>query len=115
MRLKAIIKMKCPHCLQGAIFSKPFRMNPDCAHCGIHYERERGYFMMAVFVGYVMSFFIAIPVLVLMYLTMQPTMTEYVIGAVTAVVLAIPLIFHYARVVWLHLDELMDPRKVARP
>ena len=111
MRLFAILKLKCPHCLQGSVFNKPFKMHPDCPHCGIHFEREEGYFMMSVFVGYVMSFFIAVPALVVMYLTMNPTIWEYVFGALLALVLFSPLIFHYARVIWMHIDELLDPRR----
>ena len=85
-------------------------MFPTCGHCGIRYERERGYFMMSVFVGYVMGFFVIVPVLAILYLTVQPTLTGYIVAALVALVLAIPLIFHYARVIWMHLDELMDPR-----
>lgn len=111
MRLFAILKLKCSHCLQGSVFRKPFKMYPDCPHCGIHFEREEGYFMMSVFVGYVMSFFIAVPILVILYLTMAPTIWGYVFGALLALVLFSPLIFHYARVIWMHLDELLDPRR----
>jgi hypothetical protein len=67
---------------------------------------------MSVFVGYVMGFFVVIPAIVVMYVTIRPTMTGYIIGAVLALFLAIPLIFHYARVIWLHLDEWMDPRQL---
>lgn len=111
MRLKAIIRLKCPNCLQGAVFRKPFSMFPTCAQCGITYEREQGYFMMAVFVGYVMGFAIVIPVLLLLYLTLRPSMWGYIIGGVVTLLLAIPFIFHYARVIWMHLDQLMDPRQ----
>ncbi len=111
MRLKAILKLKCPHCLRGNVFRKTFKMNPDCPQCGIHFERENGYFMMSVFVGYVMGFFIAVPTLILMYYTMTPTIWEYVFGALLALLIFSPLIFHYARVIWMHLDELLDPRR----
>ncbi|NJN55363.1 MAG: DUF983 domain-containing protein [Anaerolineae bacterium] len=96
----------------GDVFRKPFVMNPTCAQCGIVYERERGYFMMSVFVGYVMSFFVVVPVLVALYLTIRPSMTGYLVGAAITLLLAIPFIFHYARVVWMHLDEWMDPRRI---
>ncbi len=111
MRLQAILRLKCPHCCQGDVFRRPFVMHRTCPHCGIEYERERGYFMMSVFVGYVMSFFVVIPVLLGLYLTVRPSLNSYLLGAIIALVLAIPLIFHYARVIWMHLDELMDPRQ----
>lgn len=111
MRLKAILRLKCPYCLQGTVYRNFFNMYPTCDQCGITYERERGYFMMAAFVGYIMGFAIVIPVLGLLYLTVQPSMWGYIIGGVGVLILAIPFIFHYARVIWMHMDQLMDPRQ----
>ena len=69
---------------------------------------------MAVFVGYVMSFFIAVPAIVILYFTIRPSIWGYVIGATVALLLASPLVFHYARVVWLFIDQLLDPRPESR-
>ena len=86
-------------------------MNEDCPHCGIHFEREDGYFMMSVFVGYVMSFVIGVAVVVGLYFTIRPSIWTYLIAATVALLLASPLIFHYARVVWMYIDQLLDPRR----
>lgn len=86
-------------------------MNERCAVCGITFEREDGYFLMAIFVGYVLSFLIVLPVLVGLYLLATPTIWGYVIAAAVTLVLASPLIFRYGRVIWLHVDELLDPRR----
>ena len=109
--LKAMVTMKCPNCRQGNVFRKAMRMHEDCPQCGIHFEREDGYFMMAVFVGYVMGVVLTVPVLVGLYLTIRPSIWGYLIGASVALVLASPLIFHYARVVWLYIDQRLDPRR----
>ena len=93
------------------MFHKPMRMHEDCPHCGVHFEREDGYFMMAVFVGYVMSFFVAVPVVVALYFAIRPSVWGYLIGASLALLIASPLIFHYARVVWMFIDQLLDPRR----
>lgn len=108
--LKAIITMKCPNCRRGNVFFAPLKMHEDCPVCGIHYEREDGYFMMAVFVGYVMSFFVAVPVVVILALTVRPSIWGYLIGAAIALAVGAPFIFHYARVVWMFIDQLLDPR-----
>lgn len=115
MRLKALLLLKCPHCRQGSVFRKPFAMYTTCPQCGVRYEREQGYFMMSVFVGYVMSFFIVVPVLALLYLAIRPGLMGYVIGTAIALLLAIPFLFHYARVIWMYLDELLDPRPASEP
>lgn len=111
MRWKAAVTGKCPHCLQGKIFRSLWQMNERCAICGIKFEREEGYFMMAIFIGYILSGAVVLPVLLLLYLLASPTIWGYVIAAAVALVLASPLIFRYGRILWLHIDELLDPRK----
>ena len=86
-------------------------MYEDCPQCGIHFEREDGYFMMSVFVGYVMGVVITVPVLLILYLTIRPSVWGYLIGATVALIILSPLIFHYARVIWMYIDQLLDPRR----
>jgi len=84
-------------------------MHTHCPVCGVKYEREDGYFMMSVFVGYVMSAVLAVPVIVILYLNDAEILTYVWVTAVVLFALS-PLIFHYARVIWMHIDELLDPR-----
>ncbi len=109
MRLTAILKLRCPHCLQGAVFYRLWRMHPHCPVCGILYEREEGYFLMAIFIGYILGILAVIPVCLGLYLARAP-LPAYLIGSGLTLTLLSPLIFRYARVLWLHLDELLDPR-----
>ena len=108
-RLTAVLRLKCSHCRQGPVYRGLLQMNETCPHCGIHFEREQGYWMMSVFVGYVMYFAILGPISLILYLQETPPMTLFAIVAGLTVLLAVP-IFIYARVIWLHLDELLDPR-----
>jgi len=96
--------------LEGQVFYKTWKMHESCPKCGVIFEREQGYFMVSVFIGYVMGFLIAFPVLIGLYLTMRPSVTVYVWTSVGTVLLATPFLFHYARVIWMHIDELLDPR-----
>jgi uncharacterized protein (DUF983 family) len=112
MRLKAILQMRCPHCLQGAVFSSFMKMYDTCPVCGIDYEREHGFFMMAIFIGYILGFIAAVPVLIILFLLDAPVVAYFVASTVVLVPLS-PFIFRYARVLWLHLDELLDPRPTA--
>lgn len=89
-------------------------MHPDCPVCGVHFEREVGYWSMSIFMGYVLYFFLLAPPLVLMYFLRVP-LTQFLIISGVAVVLLAPLVFHYARVAWLHIDEILDPRRDPRP
>lgn len=52
---------KCPRCRVGKVFSGPTyglkvqKMNETCPHCSLKFEREPGYFYVAMFVSYAMN------------------------------------------------------------
>lgn len=107
--LTAILRLRCSHCREGQVFRSFLRMNENCPHCNTHFEREQGYWMMSVFVGYVIYFAILGPISLLLYFQKTPLLTILAIVGVLIALLAIP-IFIYSRVIWLHIDELLDPR-----
>ncbi|HZY38235.1 MAG TPA: DUF983 domain-containing protein [Mucilaginibacter sp.] len=51
---------RCPQCRRGPMFSTPMytyksqKMNKTCQHCGLTFEREPGYFYVAMLVSYAM-------------------------------------------------------------
>ena len=57
----AIVNSKCPRCRIGNLFNGPTyglkgqKMNDLCPHCGLRFEREVGYFYVAMFVSYAMN------------------------------------------------------------
>jgi hypothetical protein len=85
-------------------------MYTHCPNCGVVYERESGYFMNSIFIGYVLAFLLIVPLLLVLYFRQ---VSGFWFITVTSITLAIysPLIFRYARVIWMHMDELMDPRR----
>lgn len=85
-------------------------MNKDCPECGIHFEREPGYWLMSVFIGYVIYGVVLAPLALILYFEEVPGKTLFLIVGVVIVLLALP-VFIYARVIWLYVDELLDPRK----
>jgi uncharacterized protein (DUF983 family) len=109
MRLSAILHTRCPHCLEGKVFASLWKMHANCPVCGVEYEREHGYFMAAIFFGYILGFVAILPFCILLYLNDAPIIWYLVVCTIVLVVLS-PLIFRYSRVIWMHLDELMDPR-----
>lgn len=58
---KAALHARCPRCRTGAIFIgktyglKVQKMNEHCPHCNLKFEREPGYFYVAMFVSYAMN------------------------------------------------------------
>lgn len=107
--ISAVLRARCPRCRIGAVFAGPMRMHTTCPQCGITYERESGFFAMSIFVGYILAFFIFSPILAVLYIRQVERIWLYMVPTAVIVLLA-PIIFRYARVIWLHLDEWMDPR-----
>ncbi len=109
-RFSAILHTRCPHCLQGPIFAGLWRMHEHCPVCGTKYERETGYFMNSVFIGYVMAFLVLVPMLLILYFNGASALS-FTIAVSIALAILSPILFRYARVIWMHVDELMDPRR----
>jgi uncharacterized protein (DUF983 family) len=42
---------RCPRCGGGKLFRRWFSMVPDCPRCGLHFEREPGYWAGAIAVN----------------------------------------------------------------
>lgn len=108
-RLLAFLRLRCPHCFQGAIFSGVWQMHNNCSVCGIVYEREQGFFMNAIFFGYIIGFVAILPLNIVLYIYEAPPIW-FLAGTLLLLTLLSPLIFRYSRVLWMHLDEMMDPR-----
>jgi uncharacterized protein (DUF983 family) len=57
----AFSSAKCPRCRVGKVFNGPTygfkiqKMNEYCPHCSLKFEREPGYFYVAMFVSYGMN------------------------------------------------------------
>ena len=108
-RLVAMLRLRCPRCLEGKVWRGFISMNAACPICGLVFEREPGYFTGAM----VVSYLIAVPVLGaivigLMTIGGLDAVAALIIGDVAYLAL-VPFIFRYSRVVWLHFDWRMDP------
>ncbi|MDQ2952453.1 MAG: DUF983 domain-containing protein [Chloroflexota bacterium] len=108
-RLGAILRLRCPRCLQGKVWKSFISMNKECPVCGLVFEREPGYFTGAMVVSYA----IAVPalgaiVIGLMTLGGLDAVAALIIGDIAYLTL-VPFIFRYSRVVWLHFDWGIDP------
>jgi hypothetical protein len=84
-------------------------MNTACPACGLVFDREPGYFAGAMVVSYALAVpTLAGMVIALIKLGGLDAVVALIIGNTMYLVL-VPFIFRYSRVVWLHLDWLIDP------
>jgi hypothetical protein len=83
-------------------------MNETCPHCHIRFEREEGYFTMAIFIAYLLGLALMALTIGLMWYWSAPLQAYYWVPT-AVLLLASPLIFRYGRVLWLYIDEWLDP------
>jgi uncharacterized protein (DUF983 family) len=111
-RLLGILLQRCPECRRGAVYHGLMSMHDRCAVCGYRYGRETGYFTGAMYASY----FIALPVLIVIYAVMSVTLavgqTPMATLAMSSLVFLafVPVIFRYSRVIWMYIDRLFDPQ-----
>ena len=118
-RLEAILLQRCPVCLDGKVFHSFLGMNKRCPECDIVFERESGYFLSSMFVAYVIGFLVLAPVALGLYILSvsgKMQVSGLLFGTVIIGLTAVlwPAIFRYSRVIWMHADQLMDPRTIDR-
>jgi uncharacterized protein (DUF983 family) len=105
----AIVHAKCPQCRRGDMFTTPMYgfkwqvMNKTCSHCGLTYEREPGYFYVAMLVSYAMFVAEMITMAVALHvLTGSNNPWLYIIIILSVGVILSPFNFRYSRVILLH-------------
>ena len=86
-------------------------MYERCAGCGLKFEREQGYFLGAMYIGYGLGIgAIALLAVLVWEITAWPLMKSVVGGIVLFVPLA-PVLTWMSRVLWIWMDQGIDPDK----
>ena len=86
-------------------------MNRRCPVCGLHFEREPGYFLGAMYVSYAVSL---VPVLLLIAIAWFAAGLPYekaLLAGALAYLPMVPLVLRLARVIWIHIDQALDAEK----
>lgn len=109
-RLHAIVAQKCPVCLEGNVFGRSISMNQSCSTCGTRFEREQGYWMGALYVAHALAMPVLSALTLLCWLLGLGTVGLCFFFAIVVFLPAGPTVFRYSRVIWMHLDQLIDPR-----
>src|SRR5579863_283003 len=114
----AIVQQRCPRCRSGRIFRASIfrgfpRMFERCSVCNLKFEREAGYFLGAMYISYGMALgTIAIVAAILWSLTSWSVVKDLAWAAVLFLPFA-PSLTLFARVLWIYLDQTMDPERPA--
>lgn len=107
---KSAIAGKCPRCRKGNMFNAPLfsfrskKMVEHCPHCGLKFEKEPGYFYVAMYVSYAFVVAELVSSCVAAYILTgnleSPWM--YLIVAFSATLLLSPFNYRYSRIVLLY-------------
>ncbi len=46
------LRLRCPRCGEGKLFTRFFTMPDACASCGLDFKREQGYYIGAMYINY---------------------------------------------------------------
>ena len=85
-------------------------MHAQCPRCRYVFEREPGYFLGAIVIGYVIAVCVVAAVAVLSRRLLPALSWESgaVLGFVAYLLLS-PIVLRYARAIWMYLDYVLDP------
>jgi uncharacterized protein (DUF983 family) len=109
MKLGTVLRLRCPRCGEGQVFKARFQLNDNCPKCDLHFNREPGYFVGALYASYALSLLLAAPVAVALWWVGVPAGWNALAVAVW-ILLWSPWIVRISRVAWLHMDQRFDPR-----
>jgi uncharacterized protein (DUF983 family) len=105
-RFQAILRQRCPVCLEGPMFSGMFDMYERCPRCGHAFERETGFFQGAMYVSWALGVGLFATIAVLADIFLAPHLGIIPAMAIAAVLYfpTVPALYRYARVIWAHLN-----------
>jgi uncharacterized protein (DUF983 family) len=120
--LAAILHQRCPRCRVGGIFRYSiYRGFPKicerCSVCNLKFQREEGYFLGAMYISFGLALVVIALIAVLLWAITGWWVTKDVTWAVVLFLPLAPTISLFARVLWIYLDQTIDPERpgMARP
>jgi hypothetical protein len=85
-------------------------MHDHCPACGLRFEREQGYFLGALYIAYALATPILSLLTLVCWLLGVGSVGLSFLAAIIVFFPISPMVFRYSRVIWMHLDHLLDPR-----
>jgi len=111
-----MFQQRCPRCHKGRIFRGMFAMNDPCPVCGLIFQREEGYFLGAMYVSYILSAMIVLP-LYLLIAAWRPSLAGIglAVGVFVIYLPFVPMVGRYSRVLWIYFERAICPSDASAP
>jgi uncharacterized protein (DUF983 family) len=105
---KRALRLRCPLCGVGKLFSGFIRMNERCSECDFKFEREPGYFLGSSYINYGWTAASLTVAYIFFHVALEYP-NSYVVPPLVAWFVFFPMFFHrYARALWLTFDCFWD-------
>jgi uncharacterized protein (DUF983 family) len=114
--ITGILQQLCPRCRSGKIFRAPIYrgfppMYERCPVCKLKFQREAGYFLGAMYISYGVALVIILLIAAVLWVATNWRIDKITIWAILIFLpLALPITL-FARVLWIYLDQSVDPEK----
>jgi len=98
---------RCPRCGSGKLFRHYVSMVPDCPRCGLHFEREQGYWAGAVAVNIIcVGAVFGIAFLVAMILTVPDVPVALMLAIFLPLAGLGPIVWYpFSKTIWVAVDR----------
>jgi len=107
-RIVTALRLRCPRCHDGKLFSGQLKMNATCSTCGLKLEPEPGFYLGSIYANYAMTVLTATAAFMILVFVYGFT-KDQVIWYCAAFTVLFPLwFFRYARSIWLSLMFLVS-------
>lgn len=111
--MQGMLEALCPRCRAGKIFRKSIWLFPGmyerCPVCGLKFEREAGYFLGAMYIGYGLGVAVLALLTLLVWFVLRWPLLKSLAGGIVLFVPLAPVLTWMARVMWIYLDQAIDP------
>ena len=97
----------CPRCGSGKLFHRYLSMVPDCPRCGLHFEREQGYWAGALAVNIIcVGGLFAVSFLIAMILTVPDVPVGLMLAIFVPMMVLGPIVWYpFSKTIWVAIDR----------
>jgi uncharacterized protein (DUF983 family) len=106
---RAIGRLRCPRCLEGAVYNGMISMHANCPVCGLLYYREQGFFLGALYIAYGLGVPLLFAAMILTSRALHRSIFDSFWHSLVLFIPITPWIFRYSRVIWMHAIQHLDP------
>ena len=103
------VTRRCARCGSGHLFHHYLTMVPDCPKCGLHFEREQGYFAGALAMNIMATAAVfAVVFVALLAVTIPTVPVAPLLAVLIPIVLFGPILFYpFSKTIWIAVDRAL--------